>query len=124
MMINEKHPHFFTDGAPAHFKNHSNIYNLIHHKEDFDIEASWRFSASGHRKGSCDGLDTTVKSTATRWVLASDKGFSSVTDFCNFTKKFNDDVTRANNSAEIPIHVLYLESSVVECTLQGFLTKR
>ena len=52
------------------------------------------------------------------------KGFSSITDFYNFTKKFNDDVTRANNSAEIPIHVLYLESSVVECTLQDFLTKR
>ena len=50
MMIDEKHLPFFSDGAPAHFKNHSNIYNLLHHKEDFDIEASWTFSASGHER--------------------------------------------------------------------------
>lgn len=114
----------FSDGASAHFKNHSNMYNLIHHKEDFDIEASWTFSASGHGKGPCDGIGATVKSTATRHVLTSGKAFLSVEEFYNFTRKFNDDVARVNNTAEAPINVFHLETTVVEHVLQGLLTKR
>jgi hypothetical protein len=100
------------------------MYNLIYHKEDFDIEACWTFSASGHGKGPCDGIGATVKSTATRSVLTTGKGFLSVEDFYNFTKKFNDDVVRVNNIAEVPINVFYLESAVVERVLQDLLTKR
>jgi hypothetical protein len=113
----------FSDGASAHFKNHSNMYNLIHHKEDFDMEACWTFSASGHGKGPCDGIGATVKSTATRSVLTSGKAFLSVEDFYNFTKKFNDDVTRVNTT-ETPINVFHLERTVVERVLQDLLTKR
>jgi hypothetical protein len=100
------------------------MYNLIHHKEDFDMEACWVFSASGHGKGPCDGIGATVKSTATRSVLTSGKAFLSVKDFYNFTKKFNDDVARVNHTAETPINVFHLESAVVERILQDLLTKR
>jgi hypothetical protein len=100
------------------------MYNLIHHKEDFDIEACWTYSASGHGKGPCDGIGATVKSTASRSVLTSGKAFLSVEDFYNFTKKFNDDMARVNSTAEVPINVFYLESAVIERVLTDLLTKR
>ena len=100
------------------------MYNLIYHEEDFGIGACWTFSASGHGKGPCDGIGATVKSTATRSVLTTGKGFLSVEDFYNFTKKYNDDVARVNNTAEVPINVFYLEVAVVERALQDLLAKR
>lgn len=100
------------------------MYNLIHHKEDFDMEASWTFTASGHGKGPCDGIGATVKSTATRSVLTSGKVFLSVKDFYNFTKKFNDDVSGVNHTVETPINVFHLDSAVVERVLDDLLTKR
>jgi hypothetical protein len=76
----------YSDGAPSHFKNHSNIINLIRHKNDFNIEECWTFSASGHGKGPSDGIGAAVKSNANRSILTSDT-FSSVEDIFNFTKK-------------------------------------
>ncbi|CAF4328765.1 unnamed protein product [Rotaria sp. Silwood2] len=46
-----------------------NIHNLAHHHQDFQIEASWSFSSSGHGKGPCDGLGAVVKTTATQQLL-------------------------------------------------------
>ena len=59
------------------------------------MSASWTFSVSGHDKGSCDGIDAAVKSSANRSVLLSDIVISCVEYFFNFTKKFNE------NAAEL-----------------------
>ena len=37
------------------------MINLQHHRHDFNISASWTFSASGHGKGSRDGIGGVVK---------------------------------------------------------------
>ncbi|CAF4737276.1 unnamed protein product, partial [Rotaria socialis] len=37
---------YASDGASAHFKNKYNMYNLAHHHADFNIAASWTFSAT------------------------------------------------------------------------------
>ena len=42
--------YYLTDGAKQHFKNRYNISNLINHKEDFQVEAEWHFSATAHGK--------------------------------------------------------------------------
>ncbi|CAF4282216.1 unnamed protein product [Rotaria sp. Silwood2] len=60
---------YVSDGASTHFKNKYNIHNLAHHHQDFQIEASWSFSSSGHGKGPCDGLGAVVKTTATQQLL-------------------------------------------------------
>ncbi|CAF4597394.1 unnamed protein product [Rotaria socialis] len=80
-----------NDGAPAHFKNHFNMINLQHHQYDFNMSASWAFSASGHGEGPCDGTGAAVKSSANRAVLLGDTLISSIEDFLNFTKKSNED---------------------------------
>ena len=57
--------------------------NLAHHYKDFYIEASWTFSASGHGKGPCDGIDAVVRSTATNYLLRGgpNPSFASPTQF-------------------------------------------
>ncbi|CAF3305172.1 unnamed protein product [Rotaria socialis] len=82
---------YLSDGAPAHFKNHFNMINLQHHQYDFNMSASWAFSASGHGEGPCDGTGAAVKSSANRAVLLGDTLISSIEDFLNFTKKSNED---------------------------------
>lgn len=46
---------YVSDGAAMHFKNKYNLTNLSFHKLDFDLEAEWVFSATGHGKTACDG---------------------------------------------------------------------
>ncbi|KAJ8679631.1 hypothetical protein QAD02_015418 [Eretmocerus hayati] len=46
---------YFLDGAAQHFKNKSNFENWMNHKEDFGLEAEWRFDATAHGKNACDG---------------------------------------------------------------------
>ncbi|CAF3774578.1 unnamed protein product [Rotaria sp. Silwood1] len=113
-----------SDGAPAHFKNHLNMINLMHHKDDFNIEACWTFSATGHDKGPCDGIGATVKSSASRSILMSGTIISTVDDFYYFTKKFNDDAAQVNNTNEPPVHVYLLKRDVVECAIKDVLTHR
>ena len=66
--------------------------NLSNHYKDFHIEASWTFSASGHRKGSCDGIGAVVKSTATNYLLKGgpNASFSSSEQFYEWCFQKND----------------------------------
>jgi hypothetical protein len=100
------------------------MYNLIHHKQDFGIDASWVFSASGHGKGPCDGIGATVKSTATRSCLRSGRVFASARDFYDFTKESNNEAARLNQTTEVPVNVFFLDRSVVEHGIPIFLTDR
>ena len=46
----------FSDGASAHSKNNASILNLVHHRNDFGLDACWTFTATGHGKGAGDGI--------------------------------------------------------------------
>ena len=43
--------------------------NLLHHQEDFGVDAEWHFYATSHGKGPSDGLGGTLKRLATRASL-------------------------------------------------------
>ena len=36
---------YFTDGAAQHFKNKRNFQNLLHHYDDFAVDAEWHLGA-------------------------------------------------------------------------------
>ena len=55
---------YYTDGCAEQYKNLKNFKNLAEHKTDFDVEADWSFSATGHGKGPWDGLAGSAKREA------------------------------------------------------------
>lgn len=61
--------YYFSDGSAAQYKNRKNFTNLCFHKDDFNIEAEWHFSATAHGKGPCDGVGGSVKRLAARASL-------------------------------------------------------
>lgn len=62
---------YMTDGAKQHFKNRFQIANLIHHKNDFDVQAEWHYSATAHGKSTYDGIGATFKREAYRVSLTT-----------------------------------------------------
>jgi hypothetical protein len=100
------------------------MMNLIHHKNDFDIEASWTFCASGHGKGPSDGIGATVKSTANRSILTSGTTLSFPKDFFNFTKKMNEEAVKSKCASEPPINAYYLNSTTIDNTTKTLLSDR
>jgi hypothetical protein len=78
---------FFSDGASAHFKNNLNMLNLVNHKIDFDLDACWTFTATGHGKGAGDGIGAVLKSTARRVTRASNILLSTPRDFYEFSQQ-------------------------------------
>lgn len=100
------------------------MINLIHHKNDFDIEASWTFCASGHGKGPSDGIGATVKSSANRSILKSGTTLSSPEDFFNFTKKTNDEAAKSKDTNEPPINAYYLHSTTIHDITKTLLSDR
>lgn len=57
---------YFSDGAAAQYKNKKNFVNILHHEEDFAVQAEWHFFATSHGKGPCDGVGGTIKRLAAR----------------------------------------------------------
>ena len=47
-------------GVQANIKT-VNLFNLRHHKPDYNIDAKWVFFATSHGKQSCDGIGGTVR---------------------------------------------------------------
>ncbi|CAF4999376.1 unnamed protein product [Rotaria sp. Silwood1] len=115
---------YLSDGACSHFKNNFNMLNLIHHQQDFDLEACWTFTSTGHGKGPCDGLGASVKSTATRHITTSGISISSAEEFYKFTVQFNEDIARASINKQPPIHAFYVNSSTVENAYNRVLKSR
>lgn len=62
---------YITDGAKQHFKNRYQIANLIHHKEDFHIDAEWHYTAISHGKSMYDGIGATFKKQTYRASLTA-----------------------------------------------------
>lgn len=57
---------YCTDGAKQHFKNRFQMTNLVYHKDDFNLEAEWHFSATAHGKSAFDGIGACFKREAYR----------------------------------------------------------
>ena len=72
-----------TDGCAAQFKNCKQLANMCHHQEDFDNDAEWVFSTTGHGKAAVDGMNGSLKRQAdhaskymgTSNTITSAKGF-------------------------------------------------
>lgn len=60
---------YFSDGAKQHFKNKYQMMNLIHHEEDFGVQAEWHFHAIAHDKSASDGIGAVFKREAVRASL-------------------------------------------------------
>ena len=112
------------DGASAHFKNNFSIYNLVHHRQGFDIEACWIFTRTGHGKGLCDGVDASVKPTAIRAIMKSGISLSSAEVFYRFTVQYNRQTAKSTTSKEPPISAFYADSSTIEDPYDNLLKCR
>ncbi|KAK3920021.1 ATP-dependent 6-phosphofructokinase, muscle type [Frankliniella fusca] len=73
-----------------HFKNKYNAANLMHHKEDFDVEAEWHYFATSHGKGPADGLAGSAKSCARKHALQGNDILTAthLFDFLNDNERF------------------------------------
>lgn len=40
--------YYISDGAGSQYKNFKNFANLMFHKQDFDVDAEWIFTATAH----------------------------------------------------------------------------
>lgn len=116
------------------------MYNLVHHRTDFKIEASWTSSASGHGKGPCDGIGAVVKSMATQHLLKGGPtaSFTSAEEFFRWCFQKNDRMvfarpcsTASSCSGRIqmpepnrPIEIRWLPSTVINDVYDAKLQPR
>ena len=61
--------HYFTDGAPAQYKNKYMFKNICLHAKDFGLKCTWHYFATCHGKGPCDGIGGTIKRLTARASL-------------------------------------------------------
>jgi hypothetical protein len=64
--LNLKKVIHFTDGADSQYQNFKKFINLLHHKQDFNLDGEWHFFATSHGKGPFDGIGGTLKRLALR----------------------------------------------------------
>ncbi|CAF5116663.1 unnamed protein product [Rotaria sp. Silwood1] len=123
-----------------HLTDKYNMYNLAHHHVDFNIGASWTFSASGHGKGPCDGVGAVIKSTATQHIIKGgpNASFSSPKQFYEWCVDKNDRLViarprRIDTSKSMstkmpepnrPIEVRWLSGDVVNNEFENCLKQR
>ena len=55
------HVTYFSDGCAGQYKTCKKLYNLCHHKADYNIDAKWVYFATSHGKQPCDRIGGTVK---------------------------------------------------------------
>lgn len=104
----------FSDGASAHFKNNINIFNLIHHKVDFGLEACWTFTATGHGKSAGDGVGAVLKSTARRATLSKNILLSNAKDFFEFSREQQPEAAKKSNHDRPAVDVFFLDADEIE----------
>ena len=97
----------FSDGASGHFKNNTKIFNLIHHKIDFELEACWTFTATGHEKSAGDGIGAALKSTARRGTLSKNIMLSTAKDLFEFSQKQQLEIVKKSNRDNPAVDVFY-----------------
>ena len=114
----------FSDSASGHFKNNTNIFNLIHHKIDFELEACWTFTATGHGKSAGDGIGAALKSTARCGTLSKNIMLSTAKDFFEFSQKQQLEIVKKSNRDNPAVDVFYLEADEVEKVKHNILNSR
>ena len=113
---------------------------MAHHHQDFHIEASWSFSASGHGKGPCDGVGAVTKSTATQHQLKAgpNASFSTPKQFFEWCFEKNDRMVVARSrrmkssncpstymsEPNRPIEVRWLSADVINNEFENHLMPR
>ncbi|CAM4926849.1 unnamed protein product [Rotaria socialis] len=112
------------DGACAHFKTNANILNLIHHTTDYDLEAAWTFTATGHGKGAGGGIGTVIKTIARRATLSKNILLSTAKDFFEFSKAQHLTIEERSNKDCPGVYVFYIEAEEVEKAKNNFLKAR
>jgi hypothetical protein len=114
----------FSDGAIGHFKNNLSIFNLIHHKADFELEACWSFTASGHGKSAGDGIGAVLKSTARRATLSKNILLSSAKDFFEFSQNQQLETAKKSNRNNPAVEVFFLDADEIEKVKASILDSR
>lgn len=111
--------YYVSDGAGSQYKNFKNFANLMHHKEDFDIESQWIFAATAHGKGMCDGMSAVVKCTTKRESLKPDVVIMDSMQMFNFLiRKFEGSDTiqfHHVSSAEVQAEIPRLNERYAKC---------
>ena len=100
------------------------MLNLVYHKVDFGLDASWSFSVTGHGKGAGDGVGALLKSTARRAKLSKSFLLSSPKDFYELSKKHQMEKAMATGKTDPSVHVYYLEAIDIERTKTRVLQPR
>ncbi len=114
----------FSDGAIGHFKNNLSIFNLIHHKADFELEACWSFTASGHGKSAGNGIGAVLKSTARRVTLSKNILLSSAKDFFEFSQNQQFETAKKSNRNNPAVEVFFLDADEIEKVKANILDSR
>ena len=78
--------HYWTDGPTSQYRNKTVFYLVSHHKELFDLEATWHFFEAGHGKGPCDGIGGVTKRNADIATKAGKCVIQSASDFYAWTQ--------------------------------------
>ena len=100
------------------------MLNLVYHKVDFGLDASWSFSVTGHGKWAGDGVGALLKSTARRARLSKSFFLSSPKDFYEFSKKHQIETVMATGKTDPSVHAYYLEAIDIEGTKTRVLQAR
>ena len=114
----------FNGGVSTHFKNNANILNLIHHRADFNLEASWTFTAVCHGKGVGDGIGALATTIARYATLAKNILLSTAKDFDESSKAQQLKTERRSNNSSPGVHVFFLEAEEVEKVKNNALKTR
>lgn len=103
------------------------MVNLTFHSMDFDLPASWTFSATSHGKGPVDGIGAAVKSRATRYLLGlqKERAFLSPWEFFDFVNRATDHQRMIGDLEPTrPIDVFYAASDEIEKIHLNVLSNR
>jgi hypothetical protein len=98
--------------------------NLIYHKVDFDLDACWTFTATGHGKSVGDGIGAVLKSTARRDTLSKNILLPTAKDFYDFSLKQQLETAKRSSKDNPSVHVFYLEADEVEHVKNSCLKAR
>ncbi len=97
---------------------------MVHHKDDFNLDAAWVFTATGHGRGAGDGVGAVLKSTARRITLTKNIRLSNAYDFYEFCKKHQLETAKAAGTHQPAIDVFFLEEKELQRTKANILNER
>ena len=83
-----KHIHYFTNSPTSQYRNKTIFYLPSHHKDLFDVNASWNYFEAGHGKGACDGVGGFVKHVADEAVRQQKLTIQDASDFYSWTQQY------------------------------------